>query len=1045
MLGTIILLGAILTAGPDGSEWQDLTRMSLGREPARAGFAPFQDESSALRIHPWLSTRMICLDSDVDWKFNWVKEPALRPVGFERPDYDVSAWPTIKVPCSWQALGAGEKGGWGTPIYTNFRYPFKFDPPYVMGEPPKDFTSYAERNPVGSYRRTFAVPASWKGDRVFLKFDGVDSFYYLWINGKYVGFSKDSRSPAEFDVTELLKDGENTVALEVYRYSDGSYLEDQDMFRLSGIFRSVWLVRRPQSYIRDFFVKTRPMKDRGFDGDWVMEVDVECVGECKDDRLTISLFTFENRMVGLRATASPRPVSFVVSKPKLWTPETPNCYKLVIGNGREFVSAIVGFRTSEIVNGRYELNGKKVKLHGANRHETDPMYGHYVTRERHEQDIRMLKEANCNIVRNSHYPQDDYWYYLCDVNGIALMDEANMECHGYWEGGDDPRFTQAMVWRNVNMVERNKNHPSILFWSFGNESGKGRNFKAMRETVKARDTSRPTHAVDNWDEADFEASMYPSVEWLKGKADYAEAKKPYYISEYAHNMCNAMGNLKDYHDVVESSDVIIGGTIWDWVDQGLYKSAKFKVESGKFEERRIIAYGGDFGDRPNDGTFVMNGCVLSDRTPEPGYYEVKHVFQPVSVVAGGDGHSARIVNKQFFRGLDVYDATETVFVGGKAIASRKLDLDDVGPQGEKTFALPRAALAANKPNSRVSVRYSFACRAKDGALRKGYVVAEDQIDLWDSSKEAVAEPGRAGRPLPAASTQSPSVADDGTRRVLSASGVVASFDLASGVLASYAVNGRERLLKPMALDAFRAPSSNEGWPGDEWKANGWTEFKSSAVRVGDVRKEKGGVSFSLVTEYVGIGGHWHKEENPTTFRVTQNWHMDGDGMLALKSEIRPVGTKTNSLPRIGYRFTMPQEFSRVEWFGRGPFENYRDRKSGAFIGLWSMDLRGWKLPYARGEDANNFEDTESVTLSDGRDKIGFATLGSPFAFTAIPWSPLELASAAHPEELPNASKVEFGIYAETRGLGGASCGPLPLDRDIISTDRSYRLDFTILP
>ena len=1043
-------------SAPDGGEWQDFTRMSFGREPTRAAFAPFADERAALAILPWKSSRQICLDSETEWKFNWVKEPSLRPVGFEKPEYDVSSWATIKVPCSWQAMGATGKGGWGTPVYTNIKYPFAFDPPYVMSEPPKEYTSYAERNPVGSYRRDFEVPRDWKGDRVFMKLDGVDSFYYLWINGKYVGFTKDSRTSAEYEITDLVRPGRNTVALEVYRYSDGSYFEDQDMFRLSGIFRSVWLVRRPQTYIRDFFAKAHPAKSRDFGGNW--ELSVECKVEnakCKIDDLEVkvSMFDMDGKEVPIkksecRREKKPDDSSILhftlctLHPPRLWSPETPNCYKLVLSVPGESVSTLWGFRTSEIVDGRYELNGKKVKLHGANRHETDPMYGHYVPRERHRQDIAMLKRANCNIVRNSHYPQDDYWYYLCMLSGICLMDESNMETHGYWEAAGDERFRGPMVWRCMNMLERNKNHACIVFWSYGNESGTGANFKAMRDAVKARDTTRPTNAVDNWDCADFDSSMYPSVDWLKGRADPSQ-KRPYYICEYAHNMVNAMGNLKDYEDVVESSDAIIGGTIWDWVDQGLYRSSKFEVESGKFEEKLIIAYGGDFGDKPTDGAFVMNGCVLSDRTPEPGYFEVKHVFQPVSVTAA-DGRAVVVRNKQLFRGLDIYDATETVFVDGKAVASRKLDLDDVGPQGEKTLALPRAALAANEPNSRVSVRYSFACRAEDGVLLKGYVVAEDQVDLWDSSNEEAAKPARAFSPRPAASKQSPSAADDGTRRVLSASGVVASFDLASGVLTSYAVNGRERLLKPMVLDAFRAPSSNEGWLGDGWKANGWTEFKSSAVSVGDVRNEKGVVSFSLVTEYAGIGGHWHKEENPTTFRVSQNWSMDGDGRLSLKSEICPVGTKTNSLPRIGYRFTMPQDFSRVEWFGRGPFENYRDRKSGAFIGLWSLDLKGWKFPYARGEDANNFEDTEYVTLSDGHDTIGFATLGSPFAFTAIPWSPLELASAAHPEELPDASKVEFGIYAETRGLGGASCGPVPLDRDIISTGRPYRLDFTIL-
>ena len=730
--------------------------------------------------------------------------------------------------------------------------------------------------------------------------------------------------------------------------------------------------------------------------------------------LTISLFTIEDKEVELTPLSASSPRLYSVAKPKLWSPETPNCYKLVIGNGREYVSGVVGFRTSEIVNGRYELNGRKVKLHGANRHETDPLYGHYVPRERHEQDIRMLKEANCNIVRNSHYPQDDYWYYLCNVYGIALMDEANMECHGYWEGGDDPQFTAAMVWRNVNMIERNKNHPSILFWSHGNESGKGRNFRSMRETVKARDTSRPTHAVDNWDEADMEASMYPSVEWLKGKADYAAAKKPYYISEYAHNMCNAMGNLKDYQDVVESSDVIIGGTIWDWVDQGLYKKVKVGGQ-GQEVETMILAYGGDFGDRPNDGTFVMNGCVLSDRTPEPGYYEVKHVFRPVAVSLETDGRSARIVNKQFFRGLDVFAASWTVLTNGYAKAHGTLDLDPVGPQEGKSVPLPASALDEQGRGNRVSVRYAFACRSDDGVLGKGFVIAEDQLDL-----------------------------SDGREPVLRAGDVVATFDPKNGALVSYWVKGRECLLKPMVLDAFRAPSSNEGGDAWKWQQHGWENLVTKTARLGDVRRNRFGQSLTIEQDVTGAGRH-RRAEDATGFRVEQRWTMADDGALACWSVISPYGGATNTLARIGYRFELPLDYANVSWFGRGPYENYRDRKSGAFHGRWSMDLTRFVMPYARPEDANNFEDTESVTLSGASGGMSFETLGKPFAFTALPYTPDEIRHTRHPAELPAPEKVVSGLYAATRGLGGSSCGPEPLARDVILTDRSYCLDFVLRP
>ena len=1055
-LNRILAVAALFSAcsvfalEPDGREWEDLTRMSQGREKTRASFAPFADEASALAILPWKTDRQICLDSETAWKFNWSKDPASRPVGFQKPDYDVSAWPTIRVPCSWQAFDANGKGGWGTPLYTNARYPFACNPPYVMGEPPKEFTNHDARNPVGSYRRDFDLPADWAGDRVFLKFDGVDSFYYLWVNGEYVGFTKDSRCAAEFDVTKLLKPGRNTVALEVYRYSDGSYLEDQDMFRLSGIFRSAWLVRRPQTRIRDFFAKVRPATAGVYDGDWILDVESELAGDASGATVKAALFDLDGKPVAL----APEGTAFRVAKPLTWSPEAPNCYKLVLslvdgGKTRECVSTLVGFRESKIIDGRYCLNGKKVKLHGANRHETDPRYGHYCPHARQEEDVRLLKRANCNMVRNSHYPQDDYWYYLCNLNGICLMDEANVETHGMGYGekaaSHDPRFRDPIVWRNLNMVERNKNHPAVLFWSHGNESGPGENFKAADDAVHARDASRPTHYEGDWKASDVDSNMYPDVNGVWWHANQKDAKRPYYICEYAHNMINAMGNLKDYQDAIESSDVVIGGTIWDWVDQGLYKLNKDGV--------KIIGYGGDWGDKPNDGQFVMNGCILSDRALEPAYWEIKHVFQPVSVTLDEGAETFTVFNKQYFRGLDVYDATWQLVLNGEVVQTEKLDLDAVGPRGRKTLPVPAAARAAVKAGTSVSVRVRFACRAQDGYLEKGYVIADDQLDLPNAYRAV---------PFTAPAGKAAWAKRDG-RLVFTAGRVELAFDLATGALASYKVDGAERFLKPMTLDAYRAPSSNEVGPAGVWTANGWRAFKSTVASVSEVVEEDGACAFTLVVDYVGAereelrnfgsNGAWIRKSGQKpgafapTFTAAQRWRVYADGTATCQSEIRghaAFGLEAE-LPRIGYHFVLPLDFAQVKWFGRGPFENYRDRKSGAFRGRWEMDLTHFVMPYARPEDVNNWEETDALTLSGAKGALGFATLGAPFACAAQPWSAQEIVEAMHPAELPAPAKVEVGIFAETRGLGGASCGPGPLKQDIITTKKPYRLDFAILP
>lgn len=1034
----------------DGNEWQDLTRMSAGREKTRASFAPFPDEQSALAILPDKTPRQICLDSLTAWKFKWSKDPASRPVGFEKPNYDVSSWEVIRVPCSWQAFEANGKGGWGTPLYTNARYPFKVNPPRVMDEPPRDFTNFKARNPVGSYRRDFDLPADWQGDRVFLKFDGVDSFYYLWVNGQYVGFTKDSRCAAEYDVTDWVKPGKNVVALEVYRYSDGSYFEDQDMFRLSGIFRSSWLVRRPKLRVRDFFATATPVEAGRYDGDWRLTVNTELAGT-GDGTVKVSLFDLAGKPVALNPVAGADGV-FTVTRPKLWSPECPNCYKVVVslaqgGKTLESVSTLFGFRESKIIKGRYCLNGQKVKLHGADRHETDPRYGHFCPRERHEQDVALLKRANCNMVRNSHYPQDDYWYYLCDLNGICLMDEANVESHGIWNVTPrEERFRKALVWRNMNMVERNKNHPAVIFWSHGNECGSGRNFRAADDAVHQRDPSRPTHYEGDWSNSDVDSNMYPSVNLVWWHAKDKNAKRPYYICEYAHNMMNAMGNLKDYQDAIDSSDVVIGGTIWDWVDQGLYKLNKDGV--------KIIGYGGDWGDRPNSGQFVMNGCILSDRELEPGYWEIKHVYQPVSVTLDEGAQSVTVWNKQFFRGLDVYNVTASVLVNGERQTTMKVDLDAVPPRGKKTLMIPEAARRALGPGKAVSVRYAFAVKARDGYLEPGYVIADDQVDL-PNAKAAVA--------LEAPKGKAASRVENG-QLTFKAGDVRLAFEQKTGALVSYRVKGEERLFQPMTLDAYRAPSSNEVGPGSRWGSNGWRVFTAKAVTFGDVKEEAGALAFTAEIEYAGrsrenlhgFGGGGEPgarletlDKKPSKmvpqFRAMQHWRIYADGTVTCQSEIRPVGGVRAELPRIGYHFVLPLDYAQVSWFGRGPFENYRDRKSGAFRGRWETDLTKFVMPYARPEDANNFEETDAVTLSGVKGAIGFATLGKPFAFAAIPYSAKEIIETMHPAELPKPAKVEFGIFAETRGLGGASCGPGPLARDIIDTSHPYRLDFAILP
>ena len=1013
-----------LAAAPTGKEWQDNQALSLGREPVRAAFSSFDTERQALKILPEFAPRQISLDSDTAWKFRWSKNPDERSTGFFFTDYDVSSWETIKVPCSWQAYGANGKGGWGTPIYTNIRYPFARDVPggsNVMGTPPKDFTNYEARNPVGQYRREFTIPSSWDGKDIFLKFDGVDSFFYLWVNGEYVGFSKDSRTPAEFNVTDYVYAGEkNQVALEVYRYSDGSYLEDQDMFRLSGIFRRTWLLARPKNRIRDFFVTAQPCVRGDYNGAWVVSVKAEGTVE------NVSLYDWNDRLVA-GPFAGDR---FTVADVKPWSAESPTCYKLVIQGAEEYVSTVFGFRVSEIVNGRYYLNGQPIKLKGANRHETDPMYGHFVPKARHEQDVAMLKAANCNAVRNAHYPQDDYWYYLCDVNGIYLVDEANVESHGYGYGADSlshqKSWEKATVARDLAMVERNKNHPSVVIWSYGNEAGPGENFAACEKAIKARDTTRPTHYERDWSVADMDGCQYPGVAWCWAKAADKTSKKPFYISEYAHNMANATGNLKDYQDAIESSDVILGATIWDWVDQGLYKNVECKMENGECEERRILAFGGDFGDRPNDGLFVMNGCVLSDRTPEPGYWEIKHVYQNWTVKATNYFQRVVVKNKNYFVDSTGVELGWTVLKDGVKFDSGELELHGLQPQQESVYDMPEAVLKALKGEGSVSVRFTF--------TKGGEEIASDQIDVRF---------GRDTTPLAGQGTlfggvKKPAFAEDAQTMTFTAADLVVTFSKETGLPSSIRKRGlvfdTELLKTQVTLDAFRAPSSNENGPAARWRQQGFASLSGTLRKRSSIDEVNGGLTFTTVTE-------WKGETTllmPVVFHVATRWTVYGNGTLACVSKIRPIGPKTE-LARLGYSFELAAINPSVEWFGCGPFENYPDRKSGAFIGRYKASAADFFFPYARNEDCGNREDVRAFRVGD----LTVRTLGAPFAFEVNPYTPAELISTVHPAELPETDGTYVGIYAATRGLGGASCGPGPMERDIIRTDRDYDLSFTL--
>ena len=782
---------------PTGWEWQSPDSVAVNKLQPHAWFFSFRNIDEARKVLPENSSYWKSLDGM--WKFHWAPNPDERPKDFFRTDYDVSKWDDIKVPMSWNMAGLQRDGKnkYGDPLYSNQRVIFQhsWQPMNdwkggVMRTPPKNWMTYRNRNEVGSYRRTFTVPADWKGQEIYLNFDGVDSFFYLYINGKYVGFSKNSRNLAEFNITPYLnKEGEeNTVAVEVYRHSDGSFLESQDMFRLPGIFRTVALTAKPQVQVRDF--KAIPDLDETYSNAKLhITAQLQNLSKKAIKGYTIQYSLYANRLYsdentllsGVTASAklagklnakgeiSLEATLDAANKVNLWSAEAPHRYTLVgelkdaKGRTVQTFSTFVGFRKVEIketpaekdefgLAGRYYyLNGQPIKLKGVNRHENNVKAGHTVSREQMEHEVFLMKRGNINHVRNCHYPDAPYWYYLCDKYGIYLEDEANIESHQYYYGKQSlshvPQFRNAHIARNMEMVHATVNHPSVVIWSLGNEAGPGKNFVDCYNAIKAYDTSRPVQYERNNDIVDMGSNQYPSIAWVQGAVQGKyKLKYPFHISEYAHSMGNACGNLIDYWDAIESTNFFMGGAIWDWVDQALDKQ---DPATGK----TYWAYGGDFGkdNKPNDGMFCMNGIMRPDLTPKAQYFEVKKVYQNVGVKAiDMKQGQIEIYNKNYFEPLKNYQIVWSLYKDGVCVKKNQPlqgAKNIVGPREKGIYTLPYD-YASLDANSEYFVTVQFLLGKDMPWAKKGYVQMEEQLrvkgaDVAAPSIAAVAKTGKA--------------------------------------------------------------------------------------------------------------------------------------------------------------------------------------------------------------------------------------------------------------------------------------------------------------
>jgi beta-galactosidase len=1004
----------LAAAAQSPNDWEDPAVFAINKEPPHATLFPYESRSLALARDPARSTYFADLDGQ--WKFHWVRKPADRPVDFYRTDYDDASWGTIPVPGNW------ELNGHGVPIYVNITYPFKKDPPRI----PHD------DNPVGSYRTHFTVPAAWENREIILHFGSIRSAMYVWVNGHKVGYSEVDKVPAEFDITGYVHPGAgNLLAVEMYRWSDGSYLEDQDFWRLSGIERPVWLYATPRIHLRDFTV-TAGLDSAYRDGLLGVSVRVRsyAVADVTGWHVTAELLDDAGAPAlpgGTLVEPAAVPaggeveVDFrhTVPAPRHWTAETPNLYTLLItlknqdDSTVEALSQRVGFRNVEITGGLLLVNGRPVVIKGVDRHEHDPVTGHVVPRELMRQDVQLMKEFNINAVRTSHYPNDPYWYDLADEYGLYIVDEADIESHGM---GYDPAVTLGnnALWqaqhldRTIRMVERDKNHPSIIIWSLGNEAGNGVNFYATYRWVRTHDATRPVQyerAQLDWN-TDLFVPMYPSFQEL---IDYAEHHhdRPLIMCEYAHAMGNSVGNFRDYWDVINRYDNLQGGFIWDWVDQGI----RTTDAAGK----TIWGYGGDFGppDTPSDNNFNINGIVNPDRLPHPSAYEVKHVYQwmdvtPVDLATG----VLQVRNAYTFRRTDDVTMLWSVLADGVPVDSGTVADSVPLAAGERMRVTVPFRPITPAPGVEYYLNVSFRQRRPRGLVPAGHEIAFDQFRLPFTSPAAPVDP----RTLGALAVRS-----RGDTVLVRGAHFTVAFDRASGTLASYVYRGHELIRRGPVPNFWRAPNDNDFGAELQKKLRVWLDPAEHARLLGvDVSgPARGSVTVTVRSQLPTVSADY-----TTVYTVL------GSGDVIVDDHLVPHGDSLPEMFRFGMTLVVPHAYSHVAWYGRGPFESYWDRKTAALVGHYAGTVSEQYFPYVRPQESGNKTDVRWLALTDGRGTGLLFAGDSLLSMSALHYTMADLDPGlekrqTHSDELVERPDVYVNVDQRQMGVGGTDSWGTP--------------------
>ncbi|MBN2683074.1 MAG: DUF4981 domain-containing protein [Bacteroidales bacterium] len=942
-----------------------------------------------------------------NWKFKYSKKPSERPAKFYEKSYNSDDWDKIPVPSNWEIQG------YGVPIYVNTQYEFM-----PQGKQPVPPYLPENQNPVGSYITEFSVPSDWKKQDVILHFGAVKSAFYLWVNGSFVGYSQDSKLPAEFNITEFLKSGNNSLAVEVYRWSDGSYLECQDFWRISGIERDVFVYSRPKTCIYDLFFIPELNENDYNSGTFNLEVLLKNNNKKPADNLTLQAeLSFQNSLIcKLESKISIDPNSQVLKslspdsilqKLQLWTAETPNLYdlKLILkdatGEILQIVSQKVGFKQVEIKNGLLLVNGKAITLKGINRHEHDEFTGHVISPELMLKDIKLMKRHNINAVRTSHYPNHPLWYALCDQYGIYVVDEANLESHGMGYGNSslakDTTWFKAHKERILAMVERDKNHPSVIIWSMGNEAGDGINFEKSYGLLKLRDPSRPVlyERAEHKNHTDIYCPMYSNFGHL---AEYASrnTQKPLILSEFAHAMGNSSGNLQEYFDLIDKYENLQGGFIWDWVDQGIAAQSENGIKYWKYGN----LYGQD--SIPGDANFCMNGLVNADRNPHPGIMEIKKVYQPVSFQAVPfSDNQVEITNKFDFLNLNLFSVSYSIFENDKLIANEIISNISLEPGSSKILTLNYGSFE-KKAGCEYFINFRLLNKEDFPLIPAGTEFATEQFQITNIISNDISH-----HSIPKIILR-----DAKSAAIVEGEDFVVAFDKTYGKINHFRNKGKDLLINGPEPVFWRPPTDNDMGAGlhkecEIWK-NAWEGMKVQFYYVESIDSANAKVSFDFINQEKG-------------FAYKIEYLVSGNGEIIITNTFLPLKDDLPILPRIGLRFRLPKEFEQLDWFGRGPHENYCDRKNSALVGHYSDYVNTQFFPYASLQETGHKTDSRWLNLTNG--EHGLSVFGLPlFEFSALNYSIENLSRLEKGDKhLGHAVEQDFTeliVDFKQMGLGG---------------------------